>query len=63
MLEGYLVYSFASINTGSAELLEIALQSNLEMKNSERLKTFKGANHRKRNGVIAAENDGQGLAI
>ena len=36
MLEDYLIYSFASINAGSAELLELALQCNLEMKNSSR---------------------------
>jgi len=36
MLEEYLTYSLASVNIGSAELLEIALQCNLEMKNSAR---------------------------
>jgi len=36
MLEEYLIYSLAAVNTGSPELLELALQCNLEMKNGER---------------------------
>jgi len=36
MLEEYLIYSLAAIHTGTPELLELALQCNLEKKNSTR---------------------------
>lgn len=40
MLEDFLIYSFATIHAGSPELIELALQCNLEMKNSNRFWPF-----------------------
>ena len=40
MLEDYLIYSFATLNAGSPELIELAMQCNLEIKNSQRFWPF-----------------------